>query len=311
VYCGDGDAGVLVVIDAVGDSVIRTITGFPYPTSLGYNYLDNKVYCGDYGDGNIFVLDGAADTVIARLYVGNEPTAFCFVPTSDMMCCATSGYPEAVVVIDGRYNSTRATTQVGVRPVAMTYNGIQNRLYTANNFDASVTVLDGNTWDTVGTVATGLGPVAIGFDSVADKVYCLNGARSVTVIDARVDSVIETIGVGPGPSAMAWNPAHRRFYVANRDSSCISVLKDTAVVGVADRPRGLQTRVQATMVRGVLFLPGDPGSKPQATAFLLDISGRRVLDLRPGDNDVRRLPAGVYFVRQFASNATTKVVVER
>lgn len=312
VYYSDGDGGALVVIDAIGDTVISTVTGFTYPTELGYNYLDDKVYCGDYGDGNVFIIDGAADTVIVRLFVVNQPMAFCFVPASDVMCCAISGSMEAVTVIDGRYNTVRATTQVGDGPVAMTYNSIRNRLYTANNSGGSVTALDGNSWNVVATIPTGQRPAAIGFDSIADKVYCLDDAdRSVAVIDARLDSVIETIGVGPNPSAMAWSPAHRRFYVASRDSSCISVLKDTAVVGIADQPRGLQTRAQATVVRGVLFLPEARGERKEARSALLDVSGRKVLDLKPGDNDVRRLPAGVYFVRQVAGKATTKVVVER
>jgi hypothetical protein len=50
---------------------------------------------------------------------------------------------------------------------------------------------------------------------------------------------------------------------------------------------------------------------------LLDIGGRKVLDLLPGPNDVRYLPAGVYFVRSEPSavsrepSAVTKVVVQR
>jgi hypothetical protein len=33
-------------------------------------------------------------------------------------------------------------------------------------------------------------------------------------------------------------------------------------------------------------------------AELLDVSGRQVMELRPGANDVRHLPAGIYFARQ-------------
>jgi len=44
---------------------------------------------------------------------------------------------------------------------------------------------------------------------------------------------------------------------------------------------------------------------------LLDITGRKVLDLKPGRNEVRALPAGVYFVRQAVSRQTTKVVIQR
>jgi hypothetical protein len=36
----------------------------------------------------------------------------------------------------------------------------------------------------------------------------------------------------------------------------------------------------------------------RARGELLDINGRRVLDLKPGANNVSRLPPGVYFVRE-------------
>ncbi|MEO0085695.1 MAG: M14 family zinc carboxypeptidase [candidate division WOR-3 bacterium] len=45
-----------------------------------------------------------------------------------------------------------------------------------------------------------------------------------------------------------------------------------------------------TLVRNVLPLP------PSASGVLLDISGRAAARLEPGLNDLRRLPAGVYFV---------------
>jgi hypothetical protein len=45
----------------------------------------------------------------------------------------------------------------------------------------------------------------------------------------------------------------------------------------------------ATLVRGVLH--------PQSGMVLLDASGRKVLDLWPGPNDVSHLAPGVYFVR--------------
>jgi hypothetical protein len=70
----------------------------------------------------------------------------------------------------------------------------------------------------------------------------------------------------------------------------------------------------ATVVRGALFLAEASSHKPQA-ASLLDVSGRRVMDLRPGANDVRALAPGVYFVReaqaQVQAQAVRKVVVTR
>jgi len=71
----------------------------------------------------------------------------------------------------------------------------------------------------------------------------------------------------------------------------------------------------ATIVRGVLLL--DAADSRQNTgdrADLLDIAGRKVLDLRPGLNDVSRLAPGVYFVQGTASPerpAVTKIVVTK
>jgi hypothetical protein len=53
----------------------------------------------------------------------------------------------------------------------------------------------------------------------------------------------------------------------------------------------------ASVVRGVLFMPEAVGGERSAVgAHLLDISGRKVLDLHPGANDMRALAPGVYFV---------------
>ena len=70
----------------------------------------------------------------------------------------------------------------------------------------------------------------------------------------------------------------------------------------------------ATFVRGVLGAV-DRRQNTGYGADLLDISGRKVLDLKPGANDVRALAPGVYFVRaaqaQAQAHAVWKVVITR
>jgi hypothetical protein len=53
----------------------------------------------------------------------------------------------------------------------------------------------------------------------------------------------------------------------------------------------------ASIVRGVLMYEPANGAGRTAIGALLDVSGRKVLDLLPGSNDVRALAPGVYFVR--------------
>jgi photosystem II stability/assembly factor-like uncharacterized protein len=73
--------------------------------------------------------------------------------------------------------------------------------------------------------------------------------------------------------------------------------------GIAEQfePERRPARLAATIIRGVLWLNSSFGIHNRNcvghSASLLDASGRRVLDLHPGPNDVSRLAPGVYFVR--------------
>jgi large repetitive protein len=73
--------------------------------------------------------------------------------------------------------------------------------------------------------------------------------------------------------------------------------------------RGMMN-ARTTVVRGVLSLPP---SLPTANSSLLSIDGRKVLDLKPGANDVRALAPGVYFVRDVQAQAQVirKIVITR
>jgi hypothetical protein len=66
----------------------------------------------------------------------------------------------------------------------------------------------------------------------------------------------------------------------------------------------------ATVIRRALRL--QEHASP-STSCLSDVSGRKVLDLKPGANDVRMLAPGVYFVRgvraQAQAQAIRKVIV--
>ena len=79
--------------------------------------------------------------------------------------------------------------------------------------------------------------------------------------------------------------------------------------GVAEQPQTASHKPQAipTVVRGVLNLPRDatelPGNSNRVPRpVLLNTAGRQVLTLRPGANDLSRLPAGVYFVKSRETN---------
>ena len=59
-----------------------------------------------------------------------------------------------------------------------------------------------------------------------------------------------------------------------------------------------------TVVRNVLRLPG------AGRYTLINVTGRKVAQLEPGPNDIRRIPAGVYFMVSDDTEATTKLVIQ-
>jgi hypothetical protein len=93
-----------------------------------------------------------------------------------------------------------------------------------------------------------------------------------------------------------------------------------APAGIAEETSNAELRApnsSPTVVRGVLLLPEATSPNLQAPSCLLDVSGREVMDLKPGVNDVSHLSPGVYFLRSEPSavsrqpSAVTKVVVTR
>jgi len=163
-------------------------------------------------------------------------------------------------------------------------------------------------------------PVPLGVDTIANKVYCAGRfSDSVTVICGAGDSIVCTIRVGRGPRALAWNHGAGRFYVSNYSSSSISVLHDSTVTGIRERGTPDASRftpeAHPTIVRNVLFLPEAYGVGRHTFCALLDVTGRKVIDLVPGENDVRHLAPGVYFVRRSMDSgeryAVSKVITQK
>ena len=155
------------------------------------------------------------------------------------------------------------------------------------------------------------------YNSQNNKVYCSDyGLGVVWIIDGAGDSLLCSIDVPGGPMRFTWNTADNRTYVSCYKTSRVAILRDSLVQGVQEAPRATVKAVsdQPTVARGVLFLAEAPGLKHQAAA-LLDISGRKVMDLHPCANDVRVLAPGVYFVREAQAQAQPqaihKVVITR
>jgi hypothetical protein len=92
------------------------------------------------------------------------------------------------------------------------------------------------------------------------------------------------------------------------DMHVIKMAPDS-VGGIQESPKPLAASPgpEPTIVRGVLDAVGSR-QNTEYRADLLDVSGRKVMDLQPGVNDVRALVPGVYFVREAQAQAQAQAV---
>jgi hypothetical protein len=204
----------------------------------------------------------------------------------------------------------------------------ENRTGTNDFFAQKLDSAGSRRWDStgvwLGTVDTSGGQLTATVDGRGGAIAAWTMYRSQLNWDIycqRVDSVGRLLWSDTGLAVCTGdNNVRYPVAVSDGDGGSIIAWKDDRGIyaqrvadgaGVAetmnDECRAMS--IAQTVVRGVLFLPEEATSpKLQVASCLLDISGRSVLDLQPGANDVRALAPGVYFVRKAQAQAQAQAV---
>ena len=325
--CGDdGKVYVLVgtgvaVIDGRGDTV-RAVVPLPpssYASTMCYDRTDKKLYVGSGYRASVWVIDSEADSLRATISMPPwDYSAMCWNQNHDKLYIGGTSC-DSVVVIDCMSDTILRKIPVPMGIDRLYCDSACDKVYGIDSWDGYLRVIAAATDSLVGNLNIGSATAVLdnGKRGPANRLYCADyGGGTVAVVAGyKMDSVIRRISVGSWPSALAWNPTYSRMYVSNRGSSSISVIRDTLSPGVLETmndERGTMNS-RATVIRGVLFLPQllPPHSS------LLSSDGRKVMDLRPGANDVRHIPPGIYFVRSSPPAVTghpssvTKIVLTR
>jgi len=301
------------VVDCRADTVSGSVALSEYPDLLAPSARLNKVY-GLY-DSTLFVVDAAIDSVVRTITLNHAVGALGYSPTQECWYCIGRHGCDTITVIDGRADTVKARVaapalrQYEPRFVAF-WNPLTDRLYYRTSEDSNA-VFDCQTNRAVAYVPIQYPRLC---DTVRNRVYGTD-RDGVVVLDGATDSVIARFPL-PEPGKMALNPARGRVYVGS-GSSLVAVIRDTTT-GIGSVGQLLTGRGPApTVVRGVLYVPG-LGHNPDSPSgiglcpalCLLDATGRRVMELATGANDVRRIAPGVYFIVSGRS-VVRKVVITR
>ena len=304
-------ADTTLIYDILADSIIGMRRGFP--PRLHYNAKDGRAY-DPYGR-SVAVVDVQRDTVLRVVNLGRD-IEFAAFDTAANELWLKEGLPgRQFLVVDCNTMQVVDSVYYGVVGWYVSWSSVSRKLYAFDDADSCVAVsmperrvvarlgLDGR-------IHPGL------YDGRSDRLYISSRSDSALVLGCRTDSVTASIWLG-GVSedyqpCFAIGP-DREVWIAMGKG--VTVVRDTAAAIGEWRGPCSPPGSSATIIRDVLCLSASSVGRRTSSA-LLDISGRKVLDLLPGPNDVRHLAPGVYFVRASSAassgpSAVTKVIVTR
>jgi len=149
-----------------------------------------------------------------------------------------------VSVIDLTHNVTKEIP-VGVRPVAIAFNPVNENLYVANLAGDDVTVIDTTTETVNATLPVGQDPFGVGINLSNGDIFVANsGDNSVSVFDSTHAPVTTIAGVGTKPVSIIYHPVNNEMYaVATGSNNVIPI--DTGLytispaIGVGNKPHGI------------------------------------------------------------------------
>jgi YVTN family beta-propeller protein len=263
VYVSNYGSDTISVIDGGTNSVVGNITVGHQPNSIFVNTITNKLYVVNSGSDTVSVIDGSTSTIVKTISVGDGPTAITGNPNTDRVYVANYDN-DSISVIDGGTNSVVDNITGIWEPKDITIDPYANILYVANFIHSHVFLIDGNTNEIIHKFMTNNEtnlPTAIAVNpSKPNQVYlgtyywcdpfttaCSSNSYTndaVYVNNYFTNSVIKTIIVGRDPSAISFNPKHNIVYIANSNSSTVSVLDSTTfqvikTIRVGDSPSGI------------------------------------------------------------------------
>jgi len=357
IYVANASSNNVTVIDGATNGTIQ-VSVDSTPGAVAVNPITNKIYVANSNSATVTVIDGATNAT-TTVPAGSNAFDVVVNPVTNKIYVANL-YASSITVIDGATNAT--TTVPGGSPCAVAVNPVTDKIYVANMSGDNVTViadapgndtkvrseferLAGDTTSLACPPLTGKGvnrwtPGRTAMMGVGNRMNTAQTAWDWATVTAGAgtDSIMWIYNWGADSLILGENfvccvPLEDQAattnnlglgtpFAGNLEVYPVYRMEYHVGVGASPKPQASRHKLEPTIVRGVLVLPG-PGTRSElpernsvmSRAALLDISGRKVLELHPGANDVRALAPGVYFAReaqaQAQAQAVRKVVVTR
>ncbi|MBL4574815.1 MAG: YncE family protein [Opitutaceae bacterium] len=202
-----------------------------HPQGIAVNPVNGFAYVANQLSNNVSVIaaDGQIVTIIQlqpSTFPGyNSPVAVAVNSNSASpnygKVYVVGSVANTVSVIDLTHNVTNEIA-VGVRPVDIAFNPVNENLYVANLVGDDVTVIDTTTETVTTTLAVGQDPLGLGINLNNGDIFVTNSTDdSVSVFDSGNLPVATIAGVGTKPVSITYHPVNDEMYAVATGSDNI------------------------------------------------------------------------------------------
>jgi DNA-binding beta-propeller fold protein YncE len=279
----------LAVIDCATDDLVRTITPDHKVQALCCDSAGRAWFSASDSNGIIGSIVG--DTVAASIPVPGWGRAICYNPVNDRIYAA---FGDNLVVVDPARESIVGIVDLesGYPATGLCINTINNRLYAQAS--GLIVIVDCTDDSVLTRLPAWNYRTALLYDPDANRLYYTYDTVLVTV-DGAADTVIARFNVTNGWAGLAFSRISHRLYHAGRSEIAVFHCPPPVHAAIGETGPTLISR-EITLL----------GIHP---ADLIDVTGRRVLRLKPGLNRLDALPAGVFYLLRPIDRYTQNVIL--
>jgi YVTN family beta-propeller protein len=219
VYIANSQGDNVTVVNGATESVVTNVAVGANPAGIAYDSTTNSVYVVDSMQDSVSIIS-SGNTVSGNFTVPDEPTGIAYDSASGYLYITQQTSNSTAVYSPSTTGATLVTTlEVGLQPIAATYDSTNNEVYVANSNSSNVSIIDAAMNSVLGAIPVGDGPLAIAFDSGQNELFVANDlSNNTTIVSTASNEVVGSVTVGDQPDGAAYNPSLGIVAVADEGS---------------------------------------------------------------------------------------------
>ena len=240
-YVPNQGSNTVSVIDIASDSIVTNLRAGISPVRVAIHPNNLKAYVANIGSDRVTVINTTNNSVGRTIVVGDSPAEILVSPDGAQVWTPNAqGSNVTVVSTLTETVLTNLPAGFNCRAIVWVTNSIGNRVYVANQGNATVSIYNpaNLTTDRVLNVGSGTRRMAVTPDG--SRVYTANyNTDNVSVIDAITRTVMATIPVGDAPRGVTVSPDGTEVWVTNLQDNTVSIISVANNTVVATLPAGI------------------------------------------------------------------------